>query len=306
MKGELPIFVNPGAGQHTGDPRTALERAFESAGARPSIHVLNRAEMQAAIREAIARGADIIGIAGGDGTISSAAHALVHSGAALLPIPLGTFNHFATRYGIPTIEAAVHAWQRATVQPVHVGSVNERTFVNNASCGFYPHIVRHRERLERVLPRVAAMWLAGLRVLLELPMLQVTVHATGETIEVRTPALWVGIGRNSLRLPPTASASASASELLEAVWARAETRTAVLAVSFRLLRHLRRELEPRDSRLDVVRTSTLTLRSTHPIDIALDGEPLRLVTPLRFEIREAALRVVVVGARAAQPYTVER
>ena len=83
------------------------------------------------------------------------------SGTAMLPIPLGTFNHFAQRYGVPTVEAAVHAWKRRSAHEVPVGFMNDVAFVNNASCGFYPEIVRYRDRIKRVLPKKAAMWLAG-------------------------------------------------------------------------------------------------------------------------------------------------
>lgn len=293
---QLPIFLNPGAGRGAAAEQDALREAFLAVGADPVIHILD-GNARERIAAAVAAGAPIIGAAGGDGTISTAAGVLAGTGSALLPIPLGTLNHFSKRYGLPTLEAAVHAWERASIKTVHVGSVNDRIFVNNASCGFYPHMVRHREWLERALPRLPAMWLAGLRVLIEMPMLRLNVETTGERREVRTPALWVGIGRNSLRLPLPGDAEVS-EIALEAVWGRAQTRLGIIALSFRLLAHLKKGLEPRDEALDVMRTRNFVLRSARPIDVALDGEPFRLETPLRFEIREAALRVVVLVAPA--------
>jgi diacylglycerol kinase family enzyme len=292
----LPIFLNPGAGRGAAAEADALRAAFIEAGAEPVIHILE-GDPRIPIREAVTAGAPVIGVAGGDGTISAAANAIAGSQSALLPIPLGTLNHFSIRYGIPTAEAAVLAWRRASVEAVHVGSVNDRIFVNNTSCGFYPHMVRHREKLERFLPRVPAMWIAGLRVLIEMPMLRLHVQTDVERHDARTPALWVGIGRNSLRLPIPGDAEVN-DVVLEAVWGRAKRRTSIIALSFRLLAHLKKGMEPRDAALDVVRTRTFILHSERPIDIALDGEPFRLETPLKFEIRESALRVVVLVAPA--------
>lgn len=294
---DLPIFLNPDAGRGAATEQAALERAFESVGARPLVRVLPGSELPAAVRAAVAAGVPVVGAAGGDGTVSSVANVLAGTGTALLPIPLGTLNHFAVRYGIPSVAAAAHAWQLDSVRAVHVGEINDRIFLNNASVGFYPHMVRHREKLERVLPRMAAMWLAGMRVLLELPMLRMVVDTGSEHHEARTPALWVGIGRNSLRLPLPGDGDVEEA-VLEAVWGRADKRRRVVALSFRLLGHLKKGLEPRDDELDVVRARDFILTAGDPIDIALDGEPFRLETPLRFKIRENGLRVIVLVAHA--------
>lgn len=294
---DLPIFLNPGAGRGAAAERQTLEQTFRAVGARPDVKIVPGPLFEDAIRGAVAAGARVIGAAGGDGTISSAANVLAGTEATLLPIPLGTLNHFAQRYGIPTVEAAAHAWHRNSMKSVHVGVLNDRIFLNNASVGFYPHMVRHREKLERVLPRMAAMWLAGMRVLLELPMLRMVVDTGSDHYEARTPALWVGIGRNSLRLPLPGDTDIE-EVVLEAVWGRADKRRRVVALSFRLLGHLKKGLEPRDEELDVVRARDFTLTASEAIDIALDGEPLRLETPLKFAIRENSLRVIVLVAPA--------
>lgn len=247
--------------------------------------------MEGAISTAIRDGAEVIGAAGGDGTISGAANVVVDTATTLLPIPLGTLNHFSSRYGIPSIEAAAQAWAKAQPVQIHVGAVNERVFINNASGGFYPHMVRHRERMERALPRRAAMWLAGMRVLLEFPMMKLDLVINGESKQVRTPALWVGIGRNSLRLPVPGDAEIQGNTL-EIVFGRAETRRSVLGLSFRLILHLKRGLEPRARNLEVLHSPEFSLNAQHALDIAMDGEPLRLRGPLHFAIRENALRIL--------------
>lgn len=286
----IQIFLNPGAGRGAAAEQPVLEEAFSAAGARPVIHVVSGPDLQSMMRQAVAHGIRVIAAAGGDGTMSSAANAIAGTDAVLLPIPLGTLNHFAQRYGIGSLAAAVHAWQRASAKTIHVGTVNERIFLNNASCGFYPHLVRHRERMERVLPRMAAMWLAGLRVLAELPIMTVDVAAGTDIRRLRTPALWVGLGRNSLRLPIPGDAEIE-ERILEIVSGRADSRRALIALSLRLARHLKKGLEPRDENLDVLRARSFTLHSQRSIDVALDGEPFRMQTPLHFAMRENALQI---------------
>ena len=299
MNDRLKVFLNPGAGKGAEAERENLERAFGVVGARIDLTVGAGPQLERQIRES-ANSDSIIGAAGGDGTISTAANALVGTNAALLPIPLGTLNHFSNRYGIPTIEAAAEAWQRREQHRVHVGEVNGRIFVNNASAGFYPHLVRHRERIESLLPRMPAMWLAGMRVLIELPVMKIELDIGGTLTPMRTPAMWVGIGRNSLRLPVPGDAEVEG-DVLELVAARTETRRSVVALALRLMTHLKRGIEPHAENLEVARAQAFSVSAPHSIDIALDGEPHRMRGPLEFKLREQALGVVCLVGSSIQP-----
>src|SRR5688500_197590 len=79
----LPIFLNPGAGRGAAAEADALRAAFVAAGAEPDIHILE-GDPAPPSREAVAAGSPVIGVAGGDGTISTAANALAGSQSALL------------------------------------------------------------------------------------------------------------------------------------------------------------------------------------------------------------------------------
>lgn len=295
MQSNFPIFLNPGAGRGAETERERLTTAFRAVGANPEIHVVPAPQLEDAIGAAIRAGAEVIGAAGGDGTLSCAANIVVETPVTLLPIPLGTLNHFATRYGIPSIDAAAHAWVKAQPVRIHVGAVNERVFINNASGGFYPHLVRHRDRMERVLPRMPAMVLAGFRVLFEFPKMQLDLNIAGRHQEVRTAAMWVGIGHNSLRLPVPGDAEVEG-DVLEIVLGRVETRRAAIALSARLFFHLKRGMEPLSPNLDVFHAPEFFLQSAHEMDIALDGEAFRLRGPLHFSIRKNALRILALVA----------
>ena len=114
---------------------------------------------------------------------------------------LGALVAVGPLVGVPTVAASVLAWQRSQPHDVPVGFLNDILFINNASCGFYPHVVRSRDAMERVLPRPVAFWLAGFIMLARMPLMEVELALGDRTRRLLTPAIWVGLGRNSLRLP---------------------------------------------------------------------------------------------------------
>ena len=292
----LPIILNPHAGRGAESEADAIRQAFAGVGTHAELHIVEGARTQEVVRSIAATRVPYLGVAGGDGTLSSAAAGLHHAGTALLPIPLGTRNHFAKRYGLPSVPAAVEAWQRREAHVLPLGFLNNIAFINNASCGFYPHVVRSRDSLERVLPHQAAYWLAGIMVLARLPLMQLELVLHEHRQRLRTAALWVGIGRNSLRLPTPGDARREG-ETLEIVTATAQRRAAIVALMARTMVKLKRgEQTPEDRALRVFHAVHFTLASPHRIDVGLDGEPLRLRPPLQFRYEGAGFRVLCLVA----------
>lgn len=292
----LPVILNPGAGRGAQNEADAIEQAFANVGTRAEVHVVDGARVLEKVRRIVDEGAPFVGVAGGDGTISGAAAALSQSNTALLPIPLGTHNHFAQRYGIPSVAAAVGAWQRREVHVVPLGFLNDIAFINNASCGFYPRIVRSRDNLERVLPHQLAYWLAGIMVLARLPLMELTLVLDEHARRLRTPALWVGIGMNSLRLPQPGDAQHEGA-VLEIVTSTAQRRATIIALMARTMVKLKRgEQTPDDHALEVFHATRFTLDSLHRIDVGVDGEPFRLRPPLHFRHEPAGFRVLCLVA----------
>src|SRR5207302_8762963 len=108
-----------------------------------------------------AEGRPFVGIAGGDGSMRAAADELAHTDPALLPIPAGTHNHFATALGIETLDDAAKTADRdgGEARLIDLGRVNEQSFVNSSSVGFYPGLVQQREWHRRALPKPLATML---------------------------------------------------------------------------------------------------------------------------------------------------
>lgn len=95
--------------------------------------------------------ADVVGIAGGDGSLAAAAAAALAHDAALVCVPFGTRNHFARDLGLDRDDPlrALDAFRDGVERRIDVGRVNGRLFVNNVSLGIYAGLVHRRERHRR-------------------------------------------------------------------------------------------------------------------------------------------------------------
>ena len=89
---------------------------------------------------ALARGADVLAAAGGDGTLCTVADAAMAHDLPMIAVPAGTRNHFALDLGLDLDDPAGTLRSCLTSgyeRRVDVGSVNGSTFLNNASLGLY-------------------------------------------------------------------------------------------------------------------------------------------------------------------------
>lgn len=99
--------------------------------------------------EDAARRADVLGVAGGDGTINVAARVAAEKDVPLLIIPAGTLNHFARDIGVTCVADSVAALRAGDAIRVDLGRAgDDAVFVNTSSVGLYVDLVRFRERWE--------------------------------------------------------------------------------------------------------------------------------------------------------------
>ena len=129
------------------------QRGIEPVVLRPGDDLLQLAE------DAVARGADVIGMAGGDGSQALVASVAARHGIPHVCVPAGTRNHFALDLGLDRndVVGALDAFADAVERRIDLASVNGRTFVNNASLGLYAEIVRSPEYRDAKLKTAAAM-----------------------------------------------------------------------------------------------------------------------------------------------------
>lgn len=150
------LVANVGAGR-----ALAPRRAEELRRALPGVRVLEAEpgeELSATLRRAASQ-ARVLGVAGGDGTVSAAAAVAQDVGIPLLIVPAGTLNHLARDLGLEEIDAMARAVRDGRVIGMDLGEFDGVTFVNAAIVGAYPQVVASRERLEgRVGKWPAALW----------------------------------------------------------------------------------------------------------------------------------------------------
>jgi diacylglycerol kinase family enzyme len=192
----IPAFVNPRVGN-----AAAAIAALRVVGGF-DIHAEQPDSLDRAVREAIASGARRVLVAGGDGTIGSAAGVLAGTGVELAILPCGTLNHLAKDLGLPLdLERAAMVALRGRAAAVDAAVVNERIFLNTSSVGAYVTFVRARERLERRVGYHIASLIAAARLLVHLPLFSINLTVDGQVREYLTPLVFIGVGERELKLP---------------------------------------------------------------------------------------------------------
>ncbi len=124
--------------------RFGLKRKAEDLGAE--VFLMDGDEpvdVAAVARAAVARGADLLGVAGGDGTQALVAGIAAQHGLPFVVITAGTRNHFALDLGLDRDDpaACLAALSDGVELRVDLGEIGGQTFVNNASFGAYAEVV---------------------------------------------------------------------------------------------------------------------------------------------------------------------
>ena len=243
-------------------------------------------------RQAVEQGASLVIAGGGDGTIGSIAAALAGTKVALGVLPLGTLNHFARDLKIPeSLEDAVAVIQRGHARQIDVALVNGRLFINNSSLGLYPHLVRHRQRQQRLgWSKWTAFFWACLAVLRRYPFVTIRIQPSdGPELVRRTPLAFIG---NNIYATGSGALGRRArldEGTLCLFLAHHRGRLGLLRLAFSaLLGRL-----DRDHALECRRAREISIETHHPTAlVACDGETSELATPLRYRILPGALRVI--------------
>jgi diacylglycerol kinase family enzyme len=138
------LIMNPRSGGGK-VARFGLKEKAESLGARVAmLEGPGTVDVAALARQAVTDGADLLGVAGGDGTQALVAGIAAEHDLPFLCISAGTRNHFALDLGLDRDDPArcLDALTDGVEQRIDLGRIGDRTFVNNASFGAYAEIVR--------------------------------------------------------------------------------------------------------------------------------------------------------------------
>ena len=145
------LLINPRSGdgkaQRIGLMERAEARGVECRRFGDDVPLRDLAE------QAVQEGADVIGVAGGDGSQAVVADVVRRAGIAMVVIPTGTRNHFAMDLGLDRNDpaAGLDAFGPAREKVVDMGQVNGTAFINNVSMGIYGSVVQRATYRERKL-----------------------------------------------------------------------------------------------------------------------------------------------------------
>jgi len=261
------------------------------------VHVLGEDDDATEVaRGATDSGAESLGIAGGDGSLAAVAAVALERDLPFVCIPFGTRNHFAQDLGIDRGDAvgalaAFHGGERR----IDVGAVGERLFLNNVSLGLYASFVhdparKARNRLMAFLRMAPAALGRGRR------PLDVSFEFEGR--RERRAALVVLVANNDYRIESLADLGERArldEGLLHAYVIEAVSRRVLLAL---LARAAVGNVGEAEALVEWAADRFSVESSRARIHAAIDGEPAVLETPLEFEAKAGALRVLVPPAGA--------
>jgi diacylglycerol kinase family enzyme len=258
------------------------ERGIEPIVLTPGTDLLELAE------NAVARGADVIGMAGGDGSQALVASVASRYGIPHVVIPAGTRNHFALDLGLDRddVVGALDAYSEGVERTIDLAEVNGRVFVNNASMGVYAKVVQSPEYRDAKLRTAAAM----------LPTI-IGPDATPMDLRFALPS-----GEQSLtsQLILVSNNPYNLHDL-RGGGTRARMDTGVLGIMSLMVRGATdmQKLVALESIGQVDQfggwqewvAPDFEVRSAKPVEIGVDGEALTLQPPLQFRIRPGALTV---------------
>ena len=244
---------------------------------------------------AVSGGADVIGMAGGDGSQALVATVAMQHDLPHVCIPAGTRNHFALDLGLDRddVVGALDAFTDGVERRIDLARVNDRVFVNNASLGVYAQVVQSDAYRDAKLET----WAQMLPELLGPDAPPIDLEFDGPDATEYTDAPLVLVSNNPYQLT------------------RLGRRRHTPAPRHRPARH-RRGPHPKSratspswsrSRRSASRNAfrgllewsqpEFEVRSGSPVAVGLDGEALTLEPPLRFVSLPGALRVRLAASR---------
>ncbi|GES30783.1 diacylglycerol kinase family protein [Streptomyces angustmyceticus] len=285
------LIMNPRSGGGKVGAFRLKERA-EELGAE--VHLLDTAwheDVVALARGAVEAGADLLGVAGGDGTQAKVAQVAAEHGVPFMVISAGTRNHFALDLGLDRDDPAscLDALTDGVELRVDLGFVGGRAFVNNASFGTYAAVVQSPAYRDDKVRTILAM-LPDLLTHQRGPRL--TVRAAGTVADGPQAVL---VSNNPYRMGDPAG--------LGRREGLAQGVLGVIALTVDNAAQAAGVLRGRHGRgLTALTAGEVVVDADEPeIQAGVDGEALTLPVPVRCRIMPGALRVRVPRRRPGVP-----
>jgi len=286
------VIMNPRSGGGK-VARFGLKQKAEALGAQVVLlEGPGTVDVAALARRAVADGADLLGVAGGDGTQALVAGIAAEHDLPFLVISAGTRNHFALDLGLDRDNpaACLDALTDGVEQQIDLGIIGGRTFVNNASFGAYAEVVRspaYRDDKRGTTLQILPDLLTGHR--------GAKLSATAGAITITCPQA-VLVSNNAYDTSDIAG-----------LGRRARLDAGTLGIVAVTVGSAVRAVELLGGRgVTILSADEVVVEADVPqIPVGIDGETVMMATPVRCAIRPRALRVRVPrdrpGTRTPEP-----
>jgi diacylglycerol kinase family enzyme len=284
---KLEAFLNAACG-NAEKAREALEMAGFA------LETVQPPEIEKTLKQAIDHGTKRILVAGGDGTIATAAALVAKTDVELAILPGGTLNHFARDHNIPTdLGKAALVASDGQVVGADIGYVNDCVFLNTSSIGAYVTFVRDRERYEKHVGYTIASFAAFVRTLSELRSFTVTFEVEGVKKSYRSSLVFIGVGERELKMPMLGSRVRNGQRGLHVMIVRGRKRARLFNIALAAIARGTKGAEQLPEFDEFIVDSCRIDLNRPTTTVGLDGELKRLRTPLDYRIERDALRLVV-------------
>jgi undecaprenyl-diphosphatase len=171
----VTVVVNPRSGSGVDEE---LARTLRQRLPRARLTRLDDGQELDEALETAARESQVLGIVGGDGSVTAAAEIALTGSTPLLALPGGTLNHLARDLRVDDVDDALDAVASGEIVGVDVAMIDGRPFLNGAGFGAYPEMLAHAEELRPRLGRWPGQVAAVAKTLMVARPLELTLNGT--------------------------------------------------------------------------------------------------------------------------------
>ncbi|NDJ52864.1 MAG: diacylglycerol kinase family lipid kinase [Chloroflexi bacterium] len=296
--GHVEVIINPAAGQDRPILNT-LNTVFNLCSLSWNVAITNRpGDGKRLAAQAVERGADLVAVYGGDGTVMEAASGMLGSGVPMAILPGGTANVMAVELGIPrdlASAAALAIGMPSTERCLDVGMATykgqELPFILRAGIGAEAMMVNGATREMKDRMGTLAYTVSALSLMKEEPVdACFTITIDGHTEQMMGPTLLVGnsvnVGFPEMRLIQNSNVNDG---LLDVVVVQKQDVPRLMTVLSMAANMLKQNEPPQ---ISYWQGQHIIVDADPPQPIVLDGELIG-ETPFEARVLRDAVRVIV-------------
>lgn len=297
------LIFNPVAGQGDAQQQLALIRSLLEPAIDLDIRLTSPEQgADQLVRDAVAAGANAVIAAGGDGTLSAAAGALINSDIPLGVLSCGTANSFASALNLPAdLTEACQVILSGTTRRVDAAYCNGQPMLLLVGVGFEAEMIAAADREAKNRFGVLAYVLAGLQQLRRLDRFRAEIATDDKVITVAASSIAVANAAPPTSILAQGPAGIIADDgLLDLTIVAPRNVMGAIAAFYDLFRTAFRGVASKRDDIGYLRSRRIKITTTSPQKVAIDGE-LTGKTPIEVECIPQSLIVFSPQTEISQP-----